>query len=59
MAFSDGLARLTANPLPLLSGLRSLGMTAIDRSASLQSWLVGGAMDYRGDVPALCRESAA
>lgn len=59
LAFSDGLARLTANPLPLLSGLRSLGMAAIDRSASLQSWLVGGAMGYRGDVPALCRESAA
>ena len=55
LAFSDGLARLTANPAPLLRPLRSLGLVAIDRLPTLQAWLVGGALGYRGDVPALCR----
>lgn len=59
LAFSDGLARLSANPAPLLRPLRSLGMAAIDASATLQAYLVGGAMGFRGDVPALCREAAA
>ncbi len=59
LAFSDGLARLTANPSPLLAPLRSLGMAALDAQASLQSFVVGGAMGFRGDVPALCREAAA
>jgi 2-octaprenyl-6-methoxyphenol hydroxylase len=53
--FSDGLARLTANDALLLRPLRSLGLLAVDRMASAQAWLVGGAMGYRGDVPALCR----
>jgi len=56
IGFSDGLARLTANDAPLLRPLRSLGLFAVDRVASVQSFLVGGAMGYRGDVPALCRE---
>jgi len=56
LGFSDGLARLTANDAPLLRPLRSLGLFAVDRVASAQSFLVGGAMGYRGDVPALCRE---
>jgi len=55
LAFSDGLARITANDAPLLRPLRSLGLLAIDRVPSLQSLLAGGAMGYRGDVPALCR----
>jgi len=55
IGFSDGLARLTANDAPLLRPLRSLGLFAVDRIASAQSFLVGGAMGYRGDVPALCR----
>jgi len=59
LGFSDGLARLTANDAPLLSPLRSLGLFAVDRVASAQSFLVGGAMGYRGDVPALCREARA
>jgi len=59
LAFSDGLARLTANPSPLLKPLRSLGMVAVDAQPSLQSFLVGGAMGFRGDVPALCRGEAA
>ena len=56
LAFSDGLARITGNPMPLLRPLRSLGMLAADRSSALQSMLVGGAMGFRGEVPALCRE---
>lgn len=59
LAFSDGLARITSNPSALLRPLRSLGLAAIGGSATLQSFLVGGAMGYRGDVPALCREEAA
>ena len=59
LAFSDGLARVTANPAPLLSPLRSLGLAAIGAPGPLQSMLAGGAMGYRGDVPALCRGAAA
>jgi len=58
LAFSDGLARLSANPASLLRPLRSLGMFALDRIASVQSLLVGGALGYRGDVPSLCRSPA-
>ncbi len=59
LAFSDGLARLTANPSSLLRPLRSLGLLAIEQDPGLQALLAGGAMGYRGDVPALCREVAA
>jgi 2-octaprenyl-6-methoxyphenol hydroxylase len=55
LAFSDGLARLTANETPLMRGLRGAGFVAGDAMPWLQGWLVGGAMGYRGDVPALCR----
>jgi len=55
LAFSDGLARMTGNPTPLLRPLRSLGLLAADRAGWLQAWLVGGAMGFRGDVPELCR----
>ncbi len=58
IAFSDGLARFAANPSPVLRPLRSIGMGAIAQVEALQSMLVGGAMGYRGDVPALCREVA-
>lgn len=59
LAFSDGLARFSANPTALASVLRSLGMAGIAGSGSLQSWLVGGAMGYRGQVPRLCRGGSA
>jgi 2-octaprenyl-6-methoxyphenol hydroxylase len=59
LAFSDGLARLTSNDAPLLRPLRSLGLLALDRVPTLQALLAGGAMGYRGDVPALCRGVAA
>jgi 2-octaprenyl-6-methoxyphenol hydroxylase len=55
LAFSDGLAKVTANESPLLRPLRSLGLLALDRLPALQASLVGGALGYRGDVPALCR----
>ena len=59
LAFSDGLARATSNPSPLLRPLRSLGLMTLGGVPSLQSMLAGGAMGYRGDVPALCRAGAA
>lgn len=55
LAFSDGLARLTANDAGLLRPLRAAGLFLADRLPALQGGLVGGAMGYRGDVPALCR----
>ncbi len=55
VAFSDGLARITSNSSGLLRPLRSLGLFAADRMPSAQAFLVGAAMGYRGDVPALCR----
>ncbi|MET0892336.1 MAG: 2-octaprenyl-6-methoxyphenyl hydroxylase [Pseudoxanthomonas sp.] len=58
LEFSDSLARITGNASPLLRPLRSLGLMAADNSQALQSMLVGGAMGFRGDVPALCREIA-
>ena len=58
LAFTDGLVRLGANPAPMLAPLRSFGLLALDRLPSVQSLLVGGAMGYRGDVPALCRAEA-
>ncbi len=56
LAFADGLARLSANDAPMLRPLRSAGLLLGDSQAWLHGWLVGGAMGYRGDVPALCRK---
>ena len=58
LAFSDGLARVTSNPSGALGLLRALGYAAVDRLPALQARVVGGAMGYRGDVPALCRGPA-
>ncbi len=58
LAFSDGLARMTANGSGAAATLRALGYAAVDRLPTLQARLVGGAMGYRGDVPALCRSQA-
>lgn len=58
IAFSGGLARLTSNPAPLMRPLRSLGLLAA-QATSIQSMLVGGAMGFRGEVPALCRGAGA
>ncbi len=58
LAMTDGLARLTSSDAGLLRPLRSLGLLALDRVPSAQALLVGGAMGYGGDVPALCRAAA-
>ncbi len=55
LAFSDGLARLTSNGSPLMRPLRSLGLVAAAQATPVQSFLVGGAMGFRGQVPELCR----
>jgi len=55
LGFSDGLARLTANPFTPLRLLRSLGLAALDRIPLLQTRLASGAMGYRGQTPLLCR----
>jgi len=57
LAFSDGLARLTAQPSVPLRLLRSLGLAALDRLPFLQTRLASGAMGYRGQVPELCRRA--
>ena len=57
-AFSDGLARLTSNESGLATSLRSLGLLGLAVSPTAQAALVGGAMGYRGDAPALSRGSA-
>lgn len=59
LAFADGLARFSASDSPISSVLRSTGLVAGDAMGWLQGWLVGGAMGYRGDVPALCRKVTA
>lgn len=59
LAFSDRLLRLGMAPGVLPRPLRSLALMALDHPAWLQAWLVGGAMGYRGDVPALCRGDVA
>lgn len=53
--FSDRLLRIGMHDSALMRPLRSLGLLALDHPSWLQAWLVGGAMGYRGDVPALCR----
>lgn len=58
IAFSEGLARFTSNAAPAARRMRSLGLVAASQARDLQSMLVGGAMGFRGDVPALCRSEA-
>ncbi|MEN1941827.1 2-octaprenyl-6-methoxyphenyl hydroxylase [Luteimonas sp. MJ246] len=58
LEFSDGLARFTANPTPGASLLRSAGLLALAALPGLRAGLAGGAMGYRGDVPAACRPEA-
>jgi 2-octaprenyl-6-methoxyphenol hydroxylase len=58
LAFTDGLARLSAARMPGLAPLRSAGLLALGSLPFAQAYLVGGAMGYRGDVPRLCRAGA-
>lgn len=55
LAFSDGLARITANPGFSMHLLRSLGLLALEHLPGLKAPLVSGAMGYRGWVLALAR----
>jgi len=57
LAFSDGLARLTANPSEPLRALRSLGLLALGNVPGLAAPLVAGAMGLRGEVPNLSRDA--
>ncbi len=59
LAFSDRLLRIGMRRAPWAGPLRSLALMVLDHPSSLQASLVGGAMGYRGDVPALCRAVAA
>lgn len=59
VAFSDGLARLTAGASFPHHLLRSLGMLALTLAPGLRAPLVAGAMGYRGQVPALARGAGA
>ena len=58
LAFSDGLARLTANPGLPMHVLRSLGLLMIGNVSGLAAPLVSGAMGFRGVVPQMSRDSA-
>ena len=55
LAFSDGLARATANASAGMHVLRSLGLLALGNLPGLSAPLVSGAMGFRGRVPALSR----
>ena len=58
LAFSDGLARATANPSFPMHVLRSLALVALGHVPGLADPLVSGAMGFRGRVPALSRSRA-
>lgn len=55
LAFSDGLARATANPAFGMHVLRSFGLLALGHVPGLVEPLVSGAMGFRGQVPRLAR----
>lgn len=55
LAFSDGLARITANPGLGMHALRSLGLLALERMPGIKARLAAGAMGFRGQVPDLAR----
>lgn len=58
LAFSDGLARATANEGFPMHVLRSLGLLALGQLPGLAAPLAAGAMGFRGQVPALSRGRA-
>ena len=55
--FSDGLARITANPSLPLAMLRSLAFTALDALPGLRAPLVGAAMGFHAGGPQLARDA--
>ncbi len=58
LAFSDGLARATANDSFPMHVLRSLGLIAVGNMPGLSDPIVSAAMGLRGQVPLLARGSA-
>ncbi len=58
LAFSDGLARATANDSFPMHVLRSFGLVALGHVPGLADPLVSGAMGFRGRVPVLSRGRA-
>ena len=58
LSFSDGLARATGNASLPMHLLRSIGLMALANVPGLSAPLVSGAMGFRGNVPALSRDSA-
>lgn len=58
LAFSDGLARATANETFSMHVLRSLGLLMLGQAPGLAAPLLSGAMGFRGQVPALARSQA-
>jgi 2-octaprenyl-6-methoxyphenol hydroxylase len=58
LAFSDGLARATANNSFPMHVLRSLGLLAVGNVPGLSDPMVSAAMGLRGKVPALARGRA-
>ena len=58
LAFSDGLARATANGSFPMHVLRSFGLLALGHVPGLADPLVAGAMGFRGRVPKLSRSGA-
>ncbi len=57
--FSDGLARITANPSLPLGWLRSLAFVALDALPVLRAPLVGAAMGFHAHGPRLARDAVA
>jgi 2-octaprenyl-6-methoxyphenol hydroxylase len=58
LAFSDGLARITAGESLLHRFGRSLGFAAMTLDSGLRAGFINGAMGFRGRIPALARDAA-
>jgi 2-octaprenyl-6-methoxyphenol hydroxylase len=58
LAFSDGLARATANASFPMHVLRSLGLLAVGNLPGMAEGMVSGAMGFAGRVPELSRGGA-
>ena len=56
LAFSDGLARATANPSFSMHVLRSIGLLGLGHVPGLAAPVAAGAMGFRGRVPVLARD---
>lgn len=55
LSFSDGMAKISANPGLGVSLMRSIGMAVLANTPGLRGQVAAGGMGYRGDLPELCR----